>query len=31
MKIEEVENLVANWYDKTEYVIHIANVKIAVY
>ena len=27
MKIEIVENLVANLHDKTEYVIHIINLK----
>ena len=27
MKIEKVEKLVANLYDKTEYVIHIRNLK----
>ena len=27
MKIEKVENLVANLHDKTEYVIHIKNLK----
>ena len=27
MKIEKVEKLVANLHDKTEYVIHIRNVK----
>ena len=27
MKIEKVEKLVANLYDKTEYVIHIRNFK----
>ena len=27
MKIEKVENLVANQHDKTEYVIHMRNLK----
>ena len=27
MKIEKVEKLVANFYDKSEYVIYIRNVK----
>ena len=27
MKIEKVEKLVANSHDKTEYVIHIRNLK----
>ena len=27
MKIEQVKNLVANLYDKTEYIIHIRNLK----
>ena len=27
MKIRKVENLVANLHDKTEYVIHITNIK----
>ena len=27
MKIEKVENLVANLHDKTEYVIHMKNLK----
>ena len=27
MKIEKVEELVANLYDKTEYVVHIRNLK----
>ena len=27
MKIEKVEKIVANLYDKTEYVIHIRNLK----
>ena len=27
MKIRKVEKLVANLYDKTEYVIHIRNLK----
>ena len=27
MKIEKVEKLVANLHDKTEYVIHIRNLK----
>ena len=27
MKIEKVEKLVANLHDKTEYVIHIGNLK----
>ena len=30
MKIEKVEKLVANVYDKTEYVIHIRNLKQAL-
>ena len=30
MKIEEVENLVANLHDKTEYVMHIRNLKQAL-
>ena len=30
MKIEKVEKLVANLHDKTEYVIHIRNLKKAV-
>ena len=30
MKIEKVEKLVANLHDKTEYVIHIANLKQAL-
>ena len=30
MKIERVRKLVANLYDKTEYVIHIANLKQAL-
>ena len=30
MKIEKIENLVANLYDKTEYVIHIRNLKQAL-
>ena len=30
MKIEEVENLVANLHDKTEYVMHIRNSKQAL-
>ena len=30
MKIEKVENLVVNFHDKTEYVIHIKNVKQAL-
>ena len=30
MKIEKVENLVANLYDKTEYVIRIRNLKQAL-
>ena len=30
MKIEEVEKLVTNLYDKTEYVIHIGNLKQAL-
>ena len=30
MKIEKVEKLVANLYDKTEYVIHIRNSKQAL-
>ena len=30
MKIERVENLVANLHDKTEYVIHIRNLKQAL-
>ena len=29
MKIEKVEKLVANLYDKNEYVIHIRNLKQA--
>ena len=29
MKIDNVNNLVANLYDKTEYVIHIKNLKHA--
>ena len=29
MKIEEAENLVANLYDKSEYVTHIRNLKQA--
>ena len=31
MKIEKVENLVANLHDKTEYVIHIGNLKQALH
>ena len=31
MKIEKVEKLVANLHDKTEYVIHIRNLKQACY
>ena len=27
MNIEKVENLVANWHHKTEYIIHIKNLK----
>ena len=30
MKIEEVEKLVASLHDKTEYVIHIRNLKQAL-
>ena len=30
MKIEEVEKLVPNWYDKTKYVIHIRCLKQAL-
>ena len=30
MKIEKVEKLVANLHDKTEYVIHIRNLKLAL-
>ena len=30
MKIEKVENLVSNSFDKTEYVIHIKNLKQAL-
>ena len=30
MKIERVEKLVANLHDKTEYVIHIRNLKQAL-
>ena len=30
MKIEKVEKLVANSYDKTEYVIHIRNLKLVL-
>ena len=30
MKIEKVEKLVANLHDKTEYVIHIRNLKQAL-
>ena len=30
MKIEKVEEFVLNLYDKTEYVIHIRNLKRAV-
>ena len=30
MKIEKVENLVANLHDKVEYVIHIRNLKQAL-
>ena len=30
MKIEKVEMLVANLYEKTEYVIHIRNLKQAL-
>ena len=30
MKIEKVERLVTNLYDKTEYVIHITNLKQAL-
>ena len=29
-KIEKVEKLVANWHDKTEYVMHIRNLKQAL-
>ena len=30
MKIEKVEKLVANLYDKTEYIVHIRNLKQAL-
>ena len=30
MKIEKVEKLVANLYEKTEYVIHMRNLKQAL-
>ena len=30
MKIEKVENLITNLYDKTEYIIHIRNLKQAL-
>ena len=30
MKIEKVENLIANLHDKTEYLIHIRNLKQAL-
>ena len=30
MKIERVERLVANLHDKTEYIIHIRNLKQAI-
>ena len=30
MKIEKVENLVTNLHDKSEYVIHIRNLKQAL-
>ena len=30
MEIEKIENLVANSHDKTEYVIHIRNLKQAL-
>ena len=30
MNIEKVENLVANWHHKTEYIIHIKNLKQAL-
>ena len=30
MKIEKFEKLVANLHDKTEYVIHIRNLKLAL-
>ena len=30
MKIEKVEQLVANLHDKTEYVIHMTNLKQAL-
>ena len=30
MKIEKVENLVANLHHKTEYVVHIRNLKQAL-
>ena len=30
MRIEKVEKLVANLYDRTEYVIHIGNFKQAL-
>ena len=30
MKLEKVEKLVANLHDKTEYVIHIRNLKQAL-
>ena len=31
MKIEQIEKLVANLHNKTEYVIHIRNLKQALY
>ena len=30
MEIEKVEKLVANWHDKTEYVLHIRKLKQAL-
>ena len=30
MKVEKVEKLVANLHDKTEYVIHVRNLKHAL-
>ena len=30
MKIEKIENLVSNLHDKTEYVMHIRNLKQAL-
>ena len=30
MNIEKVANLVANWHHKTEYIIHIKNLKQAL-